>query len=898
MAGQYKYSRILIADSDKDTQQLLMSELRDTAREIERVSDYQEFIHCLLSNNYDICILNSNLSDIEHENLENVLDLANFKGWLIITDFDKDRFPERHNLSEQTLLIQPGVEASSIADKICQLTTQETPEPLQEADKSSAYLLPKEWQANDLPGLRPANALTRLDYNADLYRGLLEEFHNQHAELVAEFQDWIRSSDPREKYTFFHTIKSFAALIGAEELAATAARLENSEQEDPDSDLLCEFHRNLKTTINTIEETTSAHGNADRHAERSKQTSQPPYQISLHDELPRVTKLLEDSRYDALKAFNRILPALRKTVKQNAASELSSSIYNFEYKKALSILQKTFALNTAPSNSQIKNEHKTGSAEKPEHYNYFRILVVDDDPTCIRIVSETLSSSCCIHVATSGEDALAIADRFEDFDLILLDVVMPSISGYEVLSTLKSQPHTQSIPVIIFTGKNTDNEESRGFALGAADFLSKPFNLPVVKARTNAQLELKQKRDNLENLVRERTAALERSNRVKDDFLATLSHEFRTPLNAIIGLTDLIMDSEIYEIKQSHVPDIYQRANHLCRLIDDALTITELGSGDYTVSYHEFNLNQVIEEATGPHRKLAEQKGIEFVFNNECQSIEKAAIDKKCLKKIIFHLLDNSVKFTDEGVIELSTRIERKDADNASLKIKISDTGTGIPESHQEQIFESFRQSDQSFSRRQEGLGIGLAIVYNLTQSLNGKIEFESAPEKGSTFRLWLPIRSVKYRAPGKNPQTDEGNKTSSTGSWAGRRILIVEDNPVNQKVMSGMLRKLGCQFAVAENGKVAVNMVKEYAPDLVLMDCQMPVMDGFEATRRIRELGPEYANIPIIAVTANAMSGDRNRCIAAGMNEHVAKPIRLNTLKTSLEQWLHQQPDNPQESK
>lgn len=398
---------------------------------------------------------------------------------------------------------------------------------------------------------------------------------------------------------------------------------------------------------------------------------------------------------------------------------------------------------------------------------------------------------------------------------------------------------------------------------------------------------------NAKQALLESNRSLEESNRLKDEFLATISHELRTPMNGVLGCLE--------NMEESHTPvNPYQKAarqsaTEMMRLVERILGYTEIQSGQLKLHLQAFDLTACCQKVVEKFAPLAETKRLPLLLTVDAQLPAQVVGDENHIAQVLDALLDNAIKFTDTGRVELQVRLQNQDEIRQQVDVNfcVCDTGKGIPTESVQKIFEKFRQIDGSFQRRQGGLGIGLAISQNLVQAMGSLIHYASADPSGSrfSFTLTLPYEPITKETIPNETIEAKSNTTAAPLNVPldlnGKHVLVVEDNPVNQMVMKGKLKKQGANVIVADNGQIAVELIQQQPVDLVLMDCQMPVMDGFEATRAIRQLGGRYASVPIIAVTANAMSQDRDRCLASGMNDYLAKPVDVEQLWATLQKWL-----------
>jgi signal transduction histidine kinase/ActR/RegA family two-component response regulator len=375
---------------------------------------------------------------------------------------------------------------------------------------------------------------------------------------------------------------------------------------------------------------------------------------------------------------------------------------------------------------------------------------------------------------------------------------------------------------------------------------------------------------------------LKENNRLKDEFLATISHEFRTPLNGILGSLELTQP----EITQKTINMAKGSANEMLNLVDQVLSLTELQAGNFIVKVAAINLPDFLEKIDKNMQQACAEKDIKFSIDNNTHNPETIMVDEKRLLQAINPILDNAVRFTDRGHISLSVQIKYVDKQYLLL-IKIEDSGIGIAEHKRTDILNAFTQGDGSSSRQFSGLGIGLSLVQVLCTQLQGSIHVSSEVNNGTLIELSLPI-DVPQIISSSDTQETLGDKIIKEDA----RVLIVEDNHINQVVLKTMLQRLNIKNDTADHGRKALSILQQANAhgegfDLILMDCQMPVMDGFEATQSIRNSGEPYANIPIIAVTANALSSDREHCLKAGMNDYLSKPFQLNEIRSKLQDWL-----------
>lgn len=399
-----------------------------------------------------------------------------------------------------------------------------------------------------------------------------------------------------------------------------------------------------------------------------------------------------------------------------------------------------------------------------EDAHRYTVLVVDDTPDNIHIVMATLHDEYALLVATNGPQSLELARSTPPPDLILLDIMMPEMDGYQVCSILKSQEETKNIPVIFVTGMNDDKDERKGFELGAVDFIRKPFRPALLKARIRSQIELKQYRDHLRDEVEARTTELkqakeaaEAANRAKSAFLATMSHELKTPLNTVIGFTDLVHRHECGSLnptQQEYLGYVLECGHHLLALISDLLSLSKIEAGKLQLELAKCEVRRIINDSLLFVKELARRRAITINATVDAGVPELCRLDDRKVKQILINLLSNAVKFTpDSGTVRLQARLAgrqelhrmRPDHDFGAatyLLFSISDSGIGIKASDLQRIFEPFVQADDTTTRKYEGTGLGLSLSKNLAELHGGTIWAESPLEQGSTFHIVLPVET------------------------------------------------------------------------------------------------------------------------------------------------------------
>ena len=537
-------------------------------------------------------------------------------------------------------------------------------------------------------------------------------------------------------------------------------------------------------------------------------------------------------------------------------------------------LDQLFGKDTADPCGQI--HHATVNGEDC----YFAVTLIPDTPWL------------AMSVLTS-QQYTAVPRLFRNFSILLFLglLFLASISTFFLAQSITSpiQKLAQASAAMakgdfaqrVATGNNEIGDLAESFntmaeQLGAAINREKQILAAEASARLNAEL----------------------ADQHKTEFLSKISHELRTPLNIVLGMTELLEDGELSGKPQPELAAIKEAGRNLLQLIDGILDFSRLENGTMSLAPAPFDLYAIIGKLKKKYEPMANAKGL-ALFCEETALVPTMVVgDEDRICQVLENLLDNAIKFTEQGDVSLRVRPVGLKADSDQhiihLRFEVADTGCGIPLDQQTAMFESFKQFESYATRKTGGLGIGLTLSQQLIELMHGKIGMKSAPGKGSTFFVDLDLPVAKE---GTDPSTlgtmASRSTTGTTGQHSREKImniLIAEDNPVNQKLLRLMLEMHGHKVQVTADGKEAVGVYQSEAVDLILMDVQMPGMNGFEATTTIRELEQNTGNhVPIIAVTAHVMPGYKEECLKAGMDNYLAKPFRMQELFAIIDKTLAQ---------
>lgn len=542
-----------------------------------------------------------------------------------------------------------------------------------------------------------------------------------------------------------------------------------------------------------------------------------------------------------------------------------------------------------------------------------KILLVDDKAANLFALEKILDKlDVELFKAQSGNKALELTLE-HDFALILLDVQMPGMNGYEVAQVLRSEERTSHIPIIFVTAIDRDEHfELKGYETGGVDFIFKPLNAQILVSKVKvfinlhqAKRELIQKNEELEasvataqHMARTATAA----NLAKNQFLANITHEIRTPMNGILGFADLLAEEDLTTEQRESVIVIRSCANDLLQVINDVLDFSKIEVGKLNTEIVDCSLEELLRSIIPLARAKSEMKGLEFRIVPSTEGLPaRINTDPMRVRQCLINLVSNAVKFTEQGHVLLKISLA-SDQDQQFMCFEVEDTGIGIEADQQQSIFESFTQGDGSTTRKYGGTGLGLTITKQLVELLGGELSVASELGQGSVFTLRIPVGIDDSQTQSLNIDSlmeieDEGCDVLMRSRFSGQ-VLLVEDVSTNRKLMQRLLERIGLTVTLAKNGQEAMTAALAQPFDLILMDMQMPIMNGYEATRQIREAESKIENqeseikpVPIVALTAHAMKGDDKKCLDAGCDDYLSKPINhgklaqiLNTYTTAIQ--------------
>ncbi|HEY9644169.1 MAG TPA: response regulator [Coleofasciculaceae cyanobacterium] len=553
------------------------------------------------------------------------------------------------------------------------------------------------------------------------------------------------------------------------------------------------------------------------------------------------------------------------------------------------------------------------------------LLIIDDSPANLRVLSTTLiEQGYDVRCVKSGSMAL-IGIQASPPDLILLDIRMPVMDGYQVCQQLKTNVQTQHIPIIFLSALDDVLDKIKAFEVGGVDYITKPFQIEEVLARVERQLTIRRlqkqlteqnqrlqqeilERKQIEEALRQEIythtlteAALhnakevaEAANRAKSEFLSRMTHELRTPLNAILGFTEVMShDKFLRQEHYNYLGIINRSGKHLLALINDVLEMSKIEAGRVKLQESSFNLHSMLNDLESLFRVRAATKQLTLVFQRTADVPQYLITDESKLRQVLLNLLDNAIKFTEQGKVALRVSVKYEGQSRGedavtcpapcTLHFEVEDTGSGIAPEEMRNLFRPFVQT-RSGQQLSDGTGLGLAISHTFVQLMGGALSSESVLGQGSRFYFDIQVTSAQGITASK--VCHHQRISGLAANQPSYRLLIVEDHWENGQLLMEMLRSVGFEVQVATNGQEGIAVWQQWQPHLIWMDMRMPIMDGYEATRQIKSTATGQATV-IIAVTSSAFEEDRTAMLSIGCDDFISKPFQAEVIFAKLTEHL-----------
>lgn len=537
--------------------------------------------------------------------------------------------------------------------------------------------------------------------------------------------------------------------------------------------------------------------------------------------------------------------------------------------------------------------------------NHPQLLLIEDSESDADIFKRTalkteeLGCNVLLTIKTSINDACQLLENSNP-DIVALDLNLPdSTDALDALKKIKSV--YKNGPIIALTGYHDIDLEKKLLSHGLQDYITKDelcptklyraistaverYNMEQKELSHTKMLEQYGQEAYLELLKEKETT--EHNSKVKGMFLANMSHEIRTPLHVILSMANFLKDEKLSPKGEKYLNNIISSGDSLVRIVNDILDLSKIEAGEISLEKIPCSVNEIIKKIKTYVSVLLKDKPVKIIIDNDKKLPETIIADPTRLHQILLNLVNNAAKFTSTGSITIKTTCKKQTKNNSTILFEVADTGIGIPQDKQKEIFYEFTQAEISTTRKVGGTGLGLSISKSLVELLGGNIGVKSKVSEGSTFWFELSFDT--------STKTNNNEKASSTSGSiefdTNAQILVAEDDIMNQEIIKHLLKKIGCKnVVVTSNGKEALEQIKKAPFDLIFMDCHMPIMDGFDTTKCIRELQKDNKKqSKIVAVTAKALKEDKDECIEAGMDDYISKPYSEEKFVTKLNKWLN----------